>query len=81
MNKSQAVKDYIKAVVVFRRSRGATAVSRKDLVESVNREDERKDYGSNTFAGDITNEMLTEIASELGGRYEVVNNRGQLVFD
>ena len=76
MSKNDAVREFVKAVVVFRKKQGQTVIPRNDIFKALNREDPRNNYGSGPIGVDLTVEMLTGIATELGGIYtKDVNGR------
>lgn len=81
MSKNDAVREFIKAVIVFRRSQGQTVIPRKVLFEALNREDPRNEYGSNEFGGDLTVELMEGIAAELGGVYTKDSNGRNARFE
>jgi hypothetical protein len=69
MSKNDAVREFIKAVVVFRKAQGQTVIPRKVIFEALNREDPRDEYGSGPIGADLTVELMESIATELGGIY------------
>ena len=74
MSKPQSLKNYIKSYLELALSNGKTVIPRKEIFESVDKIDPRKDYGSNRFGRDFTRKMLLDIASNLGMIYIKDNN-------
>lgn len=76
MSKNDAVREFIKAVLVFRRAQGQTTIPRKVLFEALHREDPRNSYGSVPIGADLTVSLLESVASDLGATYvKDVNGR------
>ena len=81
MSKSDAVRDFVKAVVVFRRAQGQSVIPRKAVFEALNREDPRNEYGSGPMGADLTIELMEGIATELGGVYTKDDNGRNARFE
>jgi hypothetical protein len=81
MSKNDAVREFVKAVVVFRRAQGQSVIPRKVIFEALNREDPRNEYGSGPIGVDLTVEMLSGIAAELGGIYTKDDNGRNARFE
>lgn len=71
MSKSQALRDFIKAILVFRKHHGHTFITRKEIWDMILAVDPREEYGykDNPIGRNLTVELMEGIAAELGGVY------------